>query len=138
MQSERYQCLSLFSSIYGVGPSTTRQLYEIGLRTVEDIERYYDIPPNINPSQLEGLETQLFTPNGQPIPAEKGKGCSKIPPVSMKVALALRRDFSIPISRPEVDEIHRVIMSELNEMQPGCISTVVGGQVLSTFSSNDY
>lgn len=31
------------------------------------------------------------------------------------------------IPRDEVKEIHRVIVGELDELQPGCVSTIVGG-----------
>lgn len=127
LRSERYQSLSLFTTVYGIGPSTARHLYEIGLRSVKDLERYYDVPQGVDASQLKDLETQLFTPNGRPIPPKNVKGNTKIPPISIKVALALRKDFSVPIPRSEVEEMHRIIMSELEEIQSGCISTIVGG-----------
>ena len=45
----------------------------------------------------------------------------------MEVALALRKDLEVPIPRAEVEEMHRVIMAELDAVQKGCISIIVGG-----------
>lgn len=129
LQSERYQCLSLFTSVYGIGPSTARQLYELGLRTIEDLERYYDVQPGIDATALDDAELQLFTPNGQPIPQRNVKKDGEIPPISIKVALALRKDMGVPIPRSEVEEMHQVIMAELDEIQAGCTSTIAGGSV---------
>ena len=41
--SERFQTLTLFSSIYGIGPNTARKLHALGLRTLEDLEVYYGV-----------------------------------------------------------------------------------------------
>lgn len=128
--SERYRSLSLFNTVYGIGPSTARHLYEIGLRSVEDLERYYDVPQGVDASQLEQVESQVFTPNGRPVPPKHLAGRNeKIPPISVKVALALRQDLNTPIPRAEVEEIHRVLMTELEQVQAGCTSTIVGGFV---------
>jgi len=42
-QSERFASLSLFASIYGIGPTTSRKLYDLGLRTLRDLEAYYEV-----------------------------------------------------------------------------------------------
>lgn len=50
------------------------------------------------------------------------------------IILSPRVSFGlIRIPRDEVKEIHRVIMEELDELQPGCVSTIVGGWVLFPF-----
>ncbi|KAJ3565560.1 hypothetical protein NP233_g7552 [Leucocoprinus birnbaumii] len=137
LQSERYQSLALFTTIYGIGASTARQLYEIGLRTIEDVERYYNVQPGIDVNDIEVPDSQLFTPNGQPLPRSNVKNDGKIPPISIKVALALRNDFNTPIPRSEVEEMHSVIMAELAEIQTGCISTIAGGYRRGKSQSND-
>ncbi|KAF8963684.1 DNA polymerase mu [Flammula alnicola] len=128
--SERFQSLSLFATIYGIGPSNARKLYDLGLRTIEDLERYYDVYPGSSVPSLEDFFEET-TPNGRRIPRDK------LPDMSIKIALALREDFDIPISREEVEEMHRVVMKELHGIQPGCVSTVVGGYRRGKQQSND-
>ena len=41
LDSPRFAVLSQFTSIYGIGPSTARQLYDQGNRTFSDLETYY-------------------------------------------------------------------------------------------------
>ncbi|KAF9012521.1 hypothetical protein BDQ17DRAFT_1344069 [Cyathus striatus] len=130
--SQRFQSLTLFSSIYGVGPSTARRLYDIGLRTIEDMERYYDIPPGTDSSALEDLEAELVTPNGREVLTQ-----DKLPAMSIKVAIALRKELDIKIPREEAERIHAIVMCELEKFQPGCISTVVGGYRRGKTESND-
>lgn len=43
LHSPRYKTLSLFSTVYGIGPHTARQLYAVGLSTLKQLERYYDV-----------------------------------------------------------------------------------------------
>ncbi len=45
----------------------------------------------------------------------------------IRVALGLREDFTKKIPRTEVEEMGRVVMKELNELEPGCVSTIAGG-----------
>lgn len=118
-------------------------LYERGLRTIADLERYYDVTPN----SLTQPETTT-TPNGKRIPttleamlgldggsSKKLKG--KLPDMSIQIALALREDFVVPIPRAEVEEMHSVVMAELDKIQPGCVSTVAGGHRRGKPESND-
>ncbi|TFK44904.1 hypothetical protein BDQ12DRAFT_641934 [Crucibulum laeve] len=132
--SERFQSLSLFSTVYGVGPVTARNLYAIGLRKIEDMERYYDVPPDIDSTYLNVLELELVTPNGKRI---IGLSKNKLPEVSIKIALAIRKDLDIKIPRAEVQTIHDVVMRELEKLQVGCISTIVGGYRRGKLESND-
>lgn len=138
--SERYQSLSLFSSIYGIGSTKARQFFDMGMRTIEDLERYHDIPSGCdlkNPNVVEKLLLQMdqetsFTPNGKPI---RWRG--KAPDITIPTALVLREELKVPIPRDEVEEMHAVVMRELDELQPGCVSTVVGGYRRGKPESND-
>lgn len=120
-ESERFQSLSVFATIYGIGPSTARKLYDLGLRTFSDLERYYDVPPG---ADIASLEAQLVTPDGVKIAS------NKLPDMSIKVALTLRGELDASIPRDEVEQMHQVVMAELDKIQPGCYSTIVGGFVL--------
>ena len=117
--SPRYQSLSLFNTVYGIGPSNARKLYDLGLCTIEDLERYYDVLPG---AELFEVGASLKTPTGK-LPNDK------IPPVPIPVALALRKELDTKIPKEEVLEIHNLVMAELQEIQNGCISTIVGGYV---------
>lgn len=119
--SERFKAMSTFVTVYGIGPATARDLYSTGLRTMEDMKRYYDVPDTAN--SLGTLETgSQFTPNGRKIPGKPG-----LPEITIPVALALRNDLQTKIPRAEVEEMHEVVMSELETLWHGCISTIVGG-----------
>lgn len=39
--SPRFQSLSAFTVIYGIGPHTARKLYAQGMRTIDDLKDYY-------------------------------------------------------------------------------------------------
>ena len=43
--SERFKTLTDFSSIYGIGPHTARRLFDLDLRTFQDLEVYYAVDP---------------------------------------------------------------------------------------------
>lgn len=109
----------------------------MGMRTIADLERYYDIPsnpglhhprpPEVVNELLAGLdEASGFTPNGKPI-REEGRA----PELSVPVAIVLKDELDVGIPRKEVEEMRDIILKELEELQPGCVSTVVGGQVHS-------
>jgi DNA polymerase IV len=120
-------------------------LYSKGCRTVEDLEKYYDVEPlgpDGDPEPLLKQETMFETPDGNNISTveyalgteeldRKNNAKSQVKPIdtamSIRVALALRRDFEVPIPRDEVEEILRTVMRELNTIQRGCVSTIVGG-----------
>lgn len=93
---------------------------------MDDLERYYDVTAD---STLASLDASLVIPNERKIATK-----NKVPNMSIQISLILRKDFEIPIPREEVEEMHRVIMRELDKIQPGCISTVVGGWVSSHLS----
>ncbi|KAF8633429.1 hypothetical protein AX17_004600 [Amanita inopinata Kibby_2008] len=131
--SSRFQALSGFSSVYGVGPVAAQKLYDLGLRSIADMERYYDVPAaDSDTVRIENLDGPVFTPNGKLVPHK-----SSVPDFSIRVGLALRRSFEIPIPRDEVEEIHRVVVKELNELRPGCTSIIVGGYRRGKPQNND-
>jgi hypothetical protein len=74
----RYHSLVDFSSVYGIGPTNARKLYDLGLRTIDDLERYYEVDEgdfNLGPEEIDnGMETQRLD-------------------MSIKVALRLRPDM---------------------------------------------
>jgi DNA polymerase mu len=57
--------------------------------------------------------------------------------VSIKLGLALRHEFAERISRTEVEEMHQIVMAELDHIQKGCVSTIVGGYRRGKPESND-
>ncbi|GJE94629.1 Nucleotidyltransferase [Phanerochaete sordida] len=126
--SERFKALTLFSSIYGIGPSTARRLYALGLRTVEDLEVYFGVLPEEEESQLVELEHREKPGRAD----DAGLGETWI-----KIALGLRKDFELKVPRAEVEEMGRVITDELNVLEPGCVSTIVGGYRRGKPESND-
>lgn len=114
--SQRFQSLSAFSSVYGVGPATARKLYDDGLRTIDDMKRYYDVQEDTEVPQLgaNSVTNDLIRKD-------------QIPNLSTKVGLALYEDLETPIPRSEVEQIHDLVMQEARYLMPECISTVVGG-----------
>ncbi|TFK23154.1 Nucleotidyltransferase [Coprinopsis marcescibilis] len=158
LASQRYQSLSCFASVYGIGSTKARQFYDMGLRTISDLERYYDITPvsvteaSSSATSIQGVEQLLkpleekeqeaiYTPNGKRVP-DKFFSKSKqrqvgAPDISIPIGIALRTEFDTPIPRAEVEEIRDVVMGELHHLQPGCVSTIVGGYRRGKPQSND-
>jgi DNA polymerase mu len=101
-------------------------LYDIGLRTIEDMERYYDVPAGGTYQAVK--EEDILTPNGQPVPKT-----ARMPDISVEVALSLRHHLQTTIPRAEVEEIYATVMSELWALQEGCVGTIVGGCAKFTF-----
>ncbi|KAF5380505.1 hypothetical protein D9615_004682 [Tricholomella constricta] len=130
--SERFWSLKTLTSVHGIGATTARNLYSIGLRTLEDMERYYDVPVADDGTLKLEEEEVIYTPNGKRIPRQ-----ARLPDLSTKAALVLRNDLEASISREEVEEMHAVVMAELEELQPGCVSTIVGGYRRGKLQSND-
>lgn len=112
-RSERFASLSLFATIYGIGPTTSRKLYDLGLRTLRDLEAYYEVD-NSTPVEHSGSDE-----------------------MDVRIALSLREDFKQTIPRDEVEAVHATIMDHLHSIEPGCVSTIVGGYRRGKPSSND-
>ncbi|KAI0359237.1 Nucleotidyltransferase [Trametes cingulata] len=139
--SERFQTLSLFSSIYGIGPNTARRLYNLGLRTLDDLEVYYGVErEEVAKPQDEIVEVEESSRKPGWIKGRQGGGGEHEEGLSdswIRIALGLREDLSKKIPRDEVEEMGRVVMRELNELEPGCVSTIVGGHRRGKPESND-
>ena len=43
LASPRFNALEALSTVYGIGATTARNLYALGLRTVEDLHKYYEV-----------------------------------------------------------------------------------------------
>jgi DNA polymerase mu len=56
----RFQSLSTFITIYGIGPHTARRLYDLGLRTLEELERYYEVKTGVSEETVSLLDTEAI------------------------------------------------------------------------------
>ncbi|KAI8978206.1 Nucleotidyltransferase [Trametes punicea] len=142
--SERFQTLALFSSIYGIGPNTARRLYNLGLRTLDDLEVYYGVEREA--PEMRGAPGEIVEVEQRHVSARAhGRGLAKesheheegLSDSWIRIALGLREDFTKKIPRDEVEEMGRIVMRELNELEPGCMSTIVGGHRRGKPESND-
>lgn len=92
MTSERFKTLTDFSSVYGIGPHTARRLFNLGLRTFDDLEVYYGVDPAEVDTELMELEHE------ENHPSWKGrKGAQQQDNFDenwIKIALGLRADLS--------------------------------------------
>ncbi|KAG2153275.1 hypothetical protein DEU56DRAFT_774077 [Suillus clintonianus] len=122
----RFQSLSAFITIHGIGPHSARRLYDLGLRTLEELERYYEVRPGVSDEETMSLLDTEVSANTEDA-VEK----------SIKIGLALRHDLSQTIPRDEVEEINRTIMRELGHVQKGCKSVIAGGYRRGKPQSND-
>ncbi|EIW80380.1 Nucleotidyltransferase [Coniophora puteana RWD-64-598 SS2] len=125
-ESSRFQALSAFSRIYGIGPHTGRRLYDLGLRTLEELDRYYEVTPgSTDGSALSSLE--LYSKANEETVLEE----------TIKVALALRHDLCQTISRHEAERIGQILDSELAHVEQGCRTLLVGGYRRGKVQGND-
>jgi hypothetical protein len=60
--SSYYQSLVAFNAIYGIGPTTARHFYHIGLRTTEDLKDHYERRTARNPDDgfAEGMKNSIL------------------------------------------------------------------------------
>ncbi|KAJ7072686.1 DNA polymerase mu [Mycena amicta] len=120
--SSRFLALSSFTTIYGIGSSSARKLYDsVGLRTLDDLAAHFSkhaLPYRVD----DNNESRIKTP---------------APNLSIQDALALREDLNKRIPRAEVDAMHAVVMAELELIQSGCTGTIVGGYRRGKSFSND-
>ncbi|OBZ65065.1 DNA-directed DNA/RNA polymerase mu [Grifola frondosa] len=122
--SVRFQALSLFSSIYGIGPTTAQRLYDLGLRSLDELEVYYGVDSKTQTSIDSGIvEVEKESKRRH----AKDEGDEGLGDTWIKIALGLREDLAIKIPRDEVEEMGRVVMRELDQLEHGCVSTIVGG-----------
>ncbi|KZT33867.1 Nucleotidyltransferase [Sistotremastrum suecicum HHB10207 ss-3] len=106
----RYQTLISFTSVYGIGPHTARHLYDLGLRTFDDLSRYLGSDDNA-----------------------EGSGGS----FAWREGLRLRDELSVKIPRAEVEEMGRLVDRALQDILPGSESTICGGYRRGKLESND-
>ena len=71
----------MFTTVYGIGPTNARKLYDLGLRDIQDLEHYFDAPSNSSDIKL-GLEDADVAGNDA---REQ---------LTIKVALALREELT--------------------------------------------
>lgn len=122
----RFQSLSAFMTIHGIGPHTARRLYDLGLRTLEELERYYEVNPGVSDEETMSL-----------LDAEASANTVAAVETSIKIGLALRYDLNQTIPREEVEAINRTIMQELDHIQKGCKSVIAGSYRRGKSQSND-
>ncbi|KAH9915905.1 Nucleotidyltransferase [Fomitopsis serialis] len=141
LASDRFKALSLFTSVYGIGPNTAHRLYSLGLRSINDLEIYYgverDEPQATGPSELQEVEMQKRPHYWRGQDQDKGNRKHGLGDSWIRIALELREDLAIKIPRAEVEEMERIVMAELAELEPGCVSTIVGGYRRGKPESND-
>ena len=85
--SERFNALSTFSAVYGIGPQTARRLYALGLRTVENLEAYYGVYPE-EEEDAEFVEIE----HRENFSEDREAGLDE---AWIKIALGLRRDLEL-------------------------------------------
>ncbi|KAG8724922.1 hypothetical protein FRC09_011813 [Ceratobasidium sp. 395] len=94
--SGRFQILSEFTEIHGIGPTRAREHYEAGCRSVEELVDIYE-------SKRKGPQA-----------------------AAVLAALQLRDDLSVRIPRSEVESVAQHVFNELDAIQPGCEYTICG------------
>ncbi|KAH8103597.1 Nucleotidyltransferase [Cristinia sonorae] len=160
--STRFQALSAFSSVYGIGPNTARKLHALGLQSLEDLEAYYGVDREEVLQEGQPVQEEGRGPEEMSRPHEKwwpgkdkekeedpkkktlgrggpmvGDAGSELGESWIRVALGLREDLAVKIPRAEVEEMNKVVMEQLDELEPGCVSTIVGGYRRGKSESND-
>ncbi|KAF8918248.1 hypothetical protein CPB85DRAFT_1283288 [Mucidula mucida] len=118
--SQRFQSLSLFSSVYGIGSKTAQDLYVRGIRALNELERYYDVYADDEPDH-----------------AQRTGHIGDIPLLCIPVGIRLLKELEQQIPREEVEEMHAVVMRQLEVLRPGCVTTITGGYRRGKTRSND-
>ena len=87
--------LTLFSSIYGIGPVHARELFSLGLRTLQDLETYYGVrrQPAGSREGHKFVEVEAAKPKRRS--TYQSEGSEELGDNWTRVALELREDFSI-------------------------------------------
>lgn len=58
--STRFQSLGCFADVYGIGPVTARKLYDIGLRTIDDLRLYYGVNEGEEDVEIEDTQDEAM------------------------------------------------------------------------------
>ncbi|KZP27630.1 Nucleotidyltransferase [Athelia psychrophila] len=129
LSSERFISLSAFTTIYGIGPHTARNLYARGLRTIDDLNAFYGLYDfeNLDINSVEVTDSEQV---------EESDG-ENVVERSILTSLALRKELAETIPRAEVEEMRAVVMRELDIIATGCTSTIAGGYRRGKPQSND-
>lgn len=69
--------------MHGIGPQTARKLYSLGLRSLEELDKYYEVTPGILDDETLALHDGDVQRNEDTL-AE----------ISIRVSLALRHELS--------------------------------------------
>ncbi|KAK0195769.1 hypothetical protein F5146DRAFT_1026996 [Armillaria mellea] len=134
LDDPRYQVLTLFTSVYGIGPAYARHMYDVeGLRTLKDLEFHY-----------ENLERSALT-SGSGAPKQKPPYMTltttsektRVPTLTSPEAVRLQEELNAPILRDETERMHALVMDELGHLQPGCSSTITGSYRRGKEGSSD-
>ena len=98
-RSARFKALTLFASVYGIGPTTARMLWARGLRSLNDLERWYGVDPvrarvheDLAPSDRHvGAKVEAEEAEKGMLGEEGEEGTEGL----IKVALGFREDLAI-------------------------------------------
>jgi len=109
-------------NITGIGSTTAKKLYDLGLRTVQDLAVYADVD-DLDDDQL------VIAPSGG-----LSHGAKRL---TWPEALKIREDLDTKIPRDEAEEIAERVLRELRSIMPGCDLTICGGYRRGKQESND-
>lgn len=87
-ESERFQALSLFTTVHGIGSTTARTLYDRGLRSFRDLEAYYEVDTGSTP--VESSEST---------------------DMNIRIALRLRDDFMRTCGPPARTRVQTLVLT---------------------------
>ncbi|KAK0494756.1 hypothetical protein EDD18DRAFT_1076631 [Armillaria luteobubalina] len=134
LEDPRYQVLTLFTSVYGIGSAYARHMYDVeGLRTVKDLEFHYENLEHSASTSEAGASKQKSHYMTLTTTSEK----TRMPTLTSPEAVRLHEELNAPILRDETERMHAVVMDELGHLQPGCSSTVTGSYRRGKEGSSD-
>ncbi|KAJ9128397.1 hypothetical protein QFC24_000690 [Naganishia onofrii] len=151
--SDRYQALELFSSVFTIGNSIAKQLYDVhGCRTMDDLLDHYALKEAgewdtgvVGQGIPAGYKSK---PGGERFGTGERKRRSRDAARRRKEGkmsqaeivrewVALKPDLDKKIPRAEVTEIAECVKVHLDALMPGCRYTVTGGYRRGKSESND-
>ncbi|KAG7449688.1 Nucleotidyltransferase [Guyanagaster necrorhizus] len=132
-EDPRYQTLTLFTSIYGIGPAYARHMYDVeGLRTIKDLMFHYE-----NLERSASAEPDVSKQKSPYMILTTTPEKTRVPTLTSREAVQLHEELNDPILRDETERMHATIMKELGHLQPGCTSTITGSYRRGKKHSND-
>ncbi|KAK0486162.1 DNA polymerase mu [Armillaria novae-zelandiae] len=134
LEDPRYQVLTLFTSVYGIGPAYAQHMYDVeGLRTIKDLEFHYENLERSASTSEPGASKQKFPYMTLTTTSEK----TRVPTLTSPEAIRLHAELNAPILRDETERMHAVVMDELGHLRPGCSSTITGSYRRGKEGSSD-